>query len=186
MLSLYHVPVWLLADKAAPISRHSTSLTAAQIANLEHQRKYISQTLHLPQDQIIFYSAKENLIWMCWCGKYTATWPNRYVYKFTSKKLHNPRLQHPPLPANLYGREFFICDHLAHLLARGLEQGSGFFYGQDFIVRHNKTSSIWVISTFHFNSCMLILMLAIECQIMLFKQAQTPWNKPLSEPFPVR
>ena len=49
------------ADKAAPISRHSASLTAAQIANLEHQRKYISQIFYLPQDQIMFYSAKERL-----------------------------------------------------------------------------------------------------------------------------
>ena len=48
------------------------------------------------------------------------------------KKLHNPRFQHSPLPANLYGREFFVCNHLAHLLARGLEQGGGFFYGQNF------------------------------------------------------
>ena len=49
------------ADKAAPISRNSASLTADQIANLEHQRKYISQIFHLPQDQIMFYSAKERL-----------------------------------------------------------------------------------------------------------------------------
>ena len=39
------------------------------------------------------------------------------------EKLHNPRFQHSPLPADLHGREFFICDHLAYLLARCLEQG---------------------------------------------------------------
>ena len=38
------------------------------------------------------------------------------------------------------GREFFVCDHLADLLARCLEQGSRFLDGQDFIVRHSKTS----------------------------------------------
>ena len=38
------------------------------------------------------------------------------------------------------GREFFVCDHLADLLARCLEQGSRLFDGQDFIVRHSKTS----------------------------------------------
>ncbi len=35
------------------------------------------------------------------------------------KKLHNPRFQHSPLPADLYGWEFFVCNHLADLLARG-------------------------------------------------------------------
>lgn len=35
---------------------------------------------------------------------------------------------------------FDYCDHLAHLLARGLEQGGRLFDGQDFIVRHSKTS----------------------------------------------
>ena len=43
------------------------------------------------------------------------------------KKLHTPRFQHSPLPADLYGWEFFVYDHLAHLLARGFEQGGGFF-----------------------------------------------------------
>ena len=33
-----------------------------------------------------------------------------------------------------------LCDHLANLLARGFEQGCSFFDGQDFIVRHSKTS----------------------------------------------
>ena len=45
------------------------------------------------------------------------------------EKLHNPRFQHSPLPADLYGWEFFVYDHLADLLARGFEQGGGFFYG---------------------------------------------------------
>lgn len=45
------------------------------------------------------------------------------------EKLHNPRFQHSPLPADLHGREFFICDHLAYLLARCLEQGSRLFDG---------------------------------------------------------
>ena len=45
------------------------------------------------------------------------------------KKLHNPRFQHSPLPADLYGWEFFVYDHLAHLLARCLEQGSRLFDG---------------------------------------------------------
>ena len=31
------------------------------MANLEYQRKYISQIFHLPQTQIMFYSAKEKL-----------------------------------------------------------------------------------------------------------------------------
>ena len=42
----------------------------------------------------------------------------------------------PPLPANLYGREFFVGDHLADLLARCFEQGSRLFDGQDFVVPH--------------------------------------------------
>lgn len=56
------------------------------------------------------------------------------------KKLHNPRFQHSPLPADLYGWEFFICDHLAYLLARGLEQGCGFFDCQNFVVSHAQGS----------------------------------------------
>lgn len=56
------------------------------------------------------------------------------------EKLHNPRLQNPPLPANLHGREFFVYNHLADLLARGLEQGGGFFYGQNFVVSHAQGS----------------------------------------------
>ena len=56
------------------------------------------------------------------------------------KKLHNPRFQHSPLPANLHGWEFFVQDHLAHLLARGLEQGGGFFYGQDCVISHAQGS----------------------------------------------
>ena len=52
------------------------------------------------------------------------------------KKLHNPRFEHSPLPADLYGREFFVCDHLADLLARCLEQGSRLFDGQNFVVPH--------------------------------------------------
>ena len=39
------------------------------------------------------------------------------------KKLHNPRFEHSPLPADLHGREFFVCDHLADLLARSFKQG---------------------------------------------------------------
>lgn len=56
------------------------------------------------------------------------------------EKLHNPCFQHPPLPADLYGREFFVYDHLADLLARGFEQGGGFFYGQDFVISHAQGS----------------------------------------------
>lgn len=52
------------------------------------------------------------------------------------EKLHNPCLQHSPLPANLYGREFFVCNHLADLLACCLEQGSRFLDGQNFVVPH--------------------------------------------------
>lgn len=52
------------------------------------------------------------------------------------KKLHNPRFQHSPLPADLYGWEFFVYDHLAHLLARGFEQGGGFFNRQNFVISH--------------------------------------------------
>ena len=52
------------------------------------------------------------------------------------KKLHNPRFQHSPLPADLYGWEFFVYDHLAHLLARGFEQVSRLLDGQDFVIFH--------------------------------------------------
>ena len=52
------------------------------------------------------------------------------------KKLHNPRFQHSPLPADLYGWEFFVYDHLAHLLARCLEQDGSFLDGQNFVVPH--------------------------------------------------
>ena len=55
------------------------------------------------------------------------------------KKLHNPRFQHSPLPADLYGWEFFVCNHLADLLARCLEQDGRLFDGQDFIVRHGPS-----------------------------------------------
>lgn len=37
------------------------------------------------------------------------------------------------------GREFFVCDHLADLLARCLEQDGRLFDGQDFIARHGPS-----------------------------------------------
>lgn len=60
------------------------------------------------------------------------------------EKLHNPCLQHSPLPANLYGWEFFVYDHLAHLLARGFEQGGGFFNRQNFVISHAQGSFLCV------------------------------------------
>ena len=60
------------------------------------------------------------------------------------KKLHNPRFQHSPLPADLYGWEFFVYDHLAYLLARCLEQGGGFFNRQNFVISHAQGSFLCV------------------------------------------
>ena len=60
------------------------------------------------------------------------------------KELHDPRFQHSPLPADLYGWEFFVYDHLAHLLARGFEQGGGFFNRQSFVISPAQGSFLCV------------------------------------------
>ena len=53
-------------------------------------------------------------------AEYVYTIDNCVSLQICLKKFHNPCFQHSPLPANLHGREFFVCDHFADLLARCL------------------------------------------------------------------